>query len=501
MPFFMRRSFAADPLYWACFSEYVQEIVGNGDQPLEFFIEGTRSRTGKALHPKVGLMGAALRPYFEGRVNEINLLPIAVTYEERMETHLYADEMLGTPKPKESFGKVFKARNVMKHNHGRMHVRLGPIISADAFLNPRVSRARHTLSPGPTPFDTQDRAAVVDISYKVIEHQQRSFVVTVPVLLAALSLSWTNGGLDEVTVDQAIRECGVLQRAVRDRGYSVDVVPRGKTPSMKTTEEALLTGLEKWLTPLDPSVEKIGSLLKLKLGKQHAPFNSMLLVHLRNELLHVFVAESLVLASIICCTGANPNESTSSSAAYDQFVFLHKLVFNEVILRFNTNADRRKCFDDALASLVESNLIRTSESEGLGTVGRYVDDNGKPIHDGLGSLILSLVSCYVVACTNALTWCTTYLKSGMDTNQIVSAIRNSTIQQRPEVPVDCLSTDTIKNSLNTFRALQVVERTSKGLIQLGGSEAVSMMNKKLSSICTSLGLDFKWDTQVVASRL
>lgn len=98
--FFMRRSFAEDPLYWACFSEYVQETVGNGDQPLEFFIEGTRSRTGKCLHPKVGLMGAALRPFFEGRVNEVNLLPIAVTYEERMETHLYADEMLGTPKPK-----------------------------------------------------------------------------------------------------------------------------------------------------------------------------------------------------------------------------------------------------------------------------------------------------------------------------------------------------------------------------------------------------------------
>lgn len=64
--FFMRRSFKEDPLYWACFSEYVQEIVGNGDQPLEFFIEGTRSRVGKSLHPKVGLMGAALRPFFEG---------------------------------------------------------------------------------------------------------------------------------------------------------------------------------------------------------------------------------------------------------------------------------------------------------------------------------------------------------------------------------------------------------------------------------------------------
>ena len=40
--------------YWACFSEYVSTVVSNGDMPVEFFIEGTRSRTGKALHPKLG---------------------------------------------------------------------------------------------------------------------------------------------------------------------------------------------------------------------------------------------------------------------------------------------------------------------------------------------------------------------------------------------------------------------------------------------------------------
>ena len=50
----MRRSFMSDELYWVIFQEYVQNQLQKGDKPLEFFLEGTRSRTGKFLHPKLG---------------------------------------------------------------------------------------------------------------------------------------------------------------------------------------------------------------------------------------------------------------------------------------------------------------------------------------------------------------------------------------------------------------------------------------------------------------
>ena len=52
--FFMRRSFMSDPLYWVVFTEYIQNQLQFGDQPLEFFLEGTRSRTGKFLQPRLG---------------------------------------------------------------------------------------------------------------------------------------------------------------------------------------------------------------------------------------------------------------------------------------------------------------------------------------------------------------------------------------------------------------------------------------------------------------
>lgn len=52
--FFIRRSFGSDKLYWAVFTEYVQTHLRNGDAPVEFFVEGTRSRSQKSITPKIG---------------------------------------------------------------------------------------------------------------------------------------------------------------------------------------------------------------------------------------------------------------------------------------------------------------------------------------------------------------------------------------------------------------------------------------------------------------
>ena len=52
--FFLRRTFNSDKLYKAVFTNYIQALLCNGDAPIEFFIEGTRSRTAKSLHPKLG---------------------------------------------------------------------------------------------------------------------------------------------------------------------------------------------------------------------------------------------------------------------------------------------------------------------------------------------------------------------------------------------------------------------------------------------------------------
>lgn len=52
----MRRSFSTDKLYWDVFREYVHILMTQYHTGLEFFIEGTRSRSNKAMSPKIGTM-------------------------------------------------------------------------------------------------------------------------------------------------------------------------------------------------------------------------------------------------------------------------------------------------------------------------------------------------------------------------------------------------------------------------------------------------------------
>ncbi|PIO69388.1 hypothetical protein TELCIR_08792, partial [Teladorsagia circumcincta] len=92
----------ADHLYWAILSEYVQTHLVYGDRPVEFFVEGTRSRVGKSLHPKYGLLQMVLEPFLRGKVFDILVVPVTTNYDKLLEEMLYSYELLGFPKPKES---------------------------------------------------------------------------------------------------------------------------------------------------------------------------------------------------------------------------------------------------------------------------------------------------------------------------------------------------------------------------------------------------------------
>ncbi|VDL71148.1 unnamed protein product [Nippostrongylus brasiliensis] len=127
--FYIRRAIGEDHLYWAILSEYVQTHLVHSDRPVEFFVEGTRSRTGKSLHPKYGMLHMVLEPYLRGKVYDIVVVPVTTNYDKRLEEMIYAYELLGFPKPKESTSGLFKARNFLKKRCGRCFVTFGEPIS------------------------------------------------------------------------------------------------------------------------------------------------------------------------------------------------------------------------------------------------------------------------------------------------------------------------------------------------------------------------------------
>jgi glycerone phosphate O-acyltransferase/fatty acyl-CoA reductase len=92
--FFMRRTFRGDDLYKSIFYEYVRQL-NKERQILEFFIEGTRSRTNKMISPKYGFMSVCTKTYFEEDIEDITFVPLTLNYTRTLEGESFPGELRG----------------------------------------------------------------------------------------------------------------------------------------------------------------------------------------------------------------------------------------------------------------------------------------------------------------------------------------------------------------------------------------------------------------------
>ena len=133
---FIRRSTADDPLYKYVLKEYVGYVLEKRFN-LSWSIEGTRSRTGKMLPPRLGLLSYAADAYLQGRVDDIMLLPVSITFDQLHEIGEYAEYARGGQKKPEGFGWLYgfiKAQGARQY--GKIYVRFGEPVSMSAFLGP-----------------------------------------------------------------------------------------------------------------------------------------------------------------------------------------------------------------------------------------------------------------------------------------------------------------------------------------------------------------------------
>jgi len=104
----MRRTFKGDDLYKAIFKEYVTLLAADGLN-MEFFIEGTRSRTNKILAPKYGFISILTGAYYKERVKDLTFIPVTINYTRTLEGETFPFELTGEEKVKESLGRIIKA--------------------------------------------------------------------------------------------------------------------------------------------------------------------------------------------------------------------------------------------------------------------------------------------------------------------------------------------------------------------------------------------------------
>ncbi|MEJ2658378.1 MAG: 1-acyl-sn-glycerol-3-phosphate acyltransferase [Desulfobacterales bacterium] len=131
--FFIRRTFKGAVLYSKVFAEYIHNLLAEGFN-IEFFIEGGRSRTGKMILPKLGLLSILLNAYKNGACEDIIFSPIFIGYDRVLEESSYLHEIEGKEKQPENFMQVLKARKFLKKRYGRIYIQFHDPISFQEIL-------------------------------------------------------------------------------------------------------------------------------------------------------------------------------------------------------------------------------------------------------------------------------------------------------------------------------------------------------------------------------
>lgn len=146
--FFLRRTFRGDKLYAQIFASYMEKLLSEGFN-IEFFIEGGRSRTGKLLPPKMGLLAQILSAYANGAVPDMSIIPISLGYDRILEEKSYLHELSGGEKKPESVGALMNARKSLKVRYGKVYVNFNRPIPLRAYFSERgidpFSMKRETL--------------------------------------------------------------------------------------------------------------------------------------------------------------------------------------------------------------------------------------------------------------------------------------------------------------------------------------------------------------------
>ncbi|EEB19015.1 Dihydroxyacetone phosphate acyltransferase, putative [Pediculus humanus corporis] len=205
--FFMRRSFNNDELYATIFNIYVQSLVIKNDSAIEFFIEGTRSRTSKSLPPKYGLLSMALKPFFFGLVPDISIVPVNLSYDKVLEEILFAYELLGIPKPKESTKGFFKALSILNENYGNIYVNFGEPISLKEYFSTKIDRSKHCMGPVYLQqLSKEENDLIINLAYSIINEQRDLTVVNCFNLIASILNYYYKTSSNPLTVNELTTE-------------------------------------------------------------------------------------------------------------------------------------------------------------------------------------------------------------------------------------------------------------------------------------------------------
>jgi glycerol-3-phosphate O-acyltransferase len=325
--FFLRRTFKGDALYAVVFAKYLGVMMARG-HPLEYFIEGGRSRTGRLLSPRTGMLSMTVRAFLRDPKRPVVFMPVYFGYERIVEGRTYIGELSGQPKEKESVLGLLKAVvSVLRSKLGKVQVNLGQPIALDELLcrhNPDWRSAAPEMSESRQGWIND---AIGDLASRINIEINAAAAVTPINLVAMAILATPRQALPEADL---VLQVELYQTLLRDAPYG-PLVTITKDSGEQVIRYAEAMGM------LERQKHPLGDIMRMNAE------NAVLATYYRNNILHLFAMPSL----LACCFVSNAAMRTAD---------IHRLVWRvypyisaELFLRW----------DEASVSAVVDALLET----------------------------------------------------------------------------------------------------------------------------------------------
>jgi glycerol-3-phosphate O-acyltransferase len=130
--FFIRRTFKDNATYKFVLHHYIDYLIEKRFT-LEWYLEGGRSRSGKLLPPRFGMLAYVVDAWQRGKSEDVVLLPVSIAYDQIQDVGEYVAEQKGGGKERESFSWFLKVVRRLRRRYGDIHVRFGEPVSLREF--------------------------------------------------------------------------------------------------------------------------------------------------------------------------------------------------------------------------------------------------------------------------------------------------------------------------------------------------------------------------------
>ncbi|AAP95485.1 glycerol-3-phosphate 1-O-acyltransferase [[Haemophilus] ducreyi] len=309
--FFIRRTFKGNRLYSTVFREYLAELFYRG-YSVEYFIEGGRSRTGRLLEPKTGMVSMTLQALQRGLNRPISIVPVYIGYEHVLEVDTYAKELRGAAKEKENAELVLRVIKKLR-NLGQGYVNFGKPIQVNSYLNQHFPEWK--LPPVENVRPKWLNEAVDAIAKQVMVNINNAAAVNAKNLIGSVLLASRQRALSR---EQLIEQVESYLQLFQNVSYSSDII----LPT-ESADEMLEHVLALPRSGVMSEKDNFGEMIRLDRE------SAVLMTYYRNNIQHLFVLPSLV-ASIVL-----HNEAASKTLIRETVSHIYPFLKAELFLHFD----------------------------------------------------------------------------------------------------------------------------------------------------------------------